>query len=499
MAITIDLQPQEITPAYNSIFFVLSSNNYSQPGFNYLIQYTDNDSGYTVPLRCKPYNLDGSGRFELTKMVSNFVSYYKQNTTPVNSGFYRPLNIWSEYSINFKEEYQTSWGYFDYEFYGNTASIYNGYTQFRNNMTQSHTFVVGDVINTIQSDGGLLKPILNGIHTVVEVPDQYRIIIDLIFITQVGSGATIGGTCSYSDGRKTIFSGSTFSYVGYNASFEDLPFQSYNYLDYKYSTSSTSDFITSYPKTGMRVVPTQDFTFHIMNDYYNMSSGGDYLWIETSDNNFYRRNVITNMATTATYPFVGLGVGPNNISATGASGSVLPIIKTTTEWYDVYIKNSLNTTTMGPYRFYINNNCNIEDYEILFLDKMGAWSSFYFPLRSVESIEVTKKDFERLPTKWTKTISLLQATNLNIDNQKEIYHSEYIKKVKLRTAYMNDSESLFFKELITSGQHYIKKSNGVYVACIIDNKDFEIKRIKNISLIRYEIDVTYSKIETVNI
>lgn len=69
--------------------------------------------------------------------------------------------------------------------------------------TSPHTYAVGDQISVSQTDGGVIKPMLQGLFTVVAVPDAYSVVIDIAFVN-VGTGAAMGGTIKYADNRKTI-------------------------------------------------------------------------------------------------------------------------------------------------------------------------------------------------------------------------------------------------------------------------------------------------------
>jgi hypothetical protein len=123
----------------------------------------------------------------------------------------------------FKSSTKSSWVYGDYQF--NTSSgPYNAFikltsTGFGNAL---HSFKVGDYIKVSQSDGGALKPLLQGNFKVVEIINTRTIVIDMPF-SYIGSGVAVGGTCFPLDGLLPVSETSTWS-------FEGSKFRAYPYL-----------------------------------------------------------------------------------------------------------------------------------------------------------------------------------------------------------------------------------------------------------------------------
>ena len=124
----------------------------------------------------------------------------------------------------FNSSTQRTWRYSDYQFH--TGTNFNAYTKlttvgFTN--LQHPGYQVGDWININQTDGGALKPMLQGQFKIVEVPDTRTIVINIPF-SQVGSGAVIGGTVYPLDGLLPVESDTD------TWQFEGVRYKAYPYL-----------------------------------------------------------------------------------------------------------------------------------------------------------------------------------------------------------------------------------------------------------------------------
>ena len=77
MALTVNFQPQPVTPAYNEQLLVLTSTNSGQSGFEYIVQIRPVKSDYSgldnpINLRKSP-DPNGYGVFDLSKITADFV------------------------------------------------------------------------------------------------------------------------------------------------------------------------------------------------------------------------------------------------------------------------------------------------------------------------------------------------------------------------------------------------------------------------------------------
>jgi hypothetical protein len=172
-----------------------------------------------------------------------------------------------------------------------------------------------------------------------------------------------------------------------------------------------------------------------------------------------------------------------------------PLVKPTTKYYDVFfIAGAPAVQRSKTYRIWIDRRCKIEDYEIIFKDRLGSWGSFAFQLRAYERGEVTNETYNRdvsgiiLGNKWTYT---------NVARGAVVINPQEMRTLELNTNYMNEDMAAYFNELISSPQTFIK-IGGVYYACTIQDKAFDVSKQKNSNLIRKTITVKLANQNPIN-
>lgn len=103
MAITIETEPNDISPVYSDVAYVVSSNNYTQSNFKF-IAVVKNAAGTTIAKLKAPifYGTTNYGVFNLSRILQNYVTYdFTQGLTTPS----RCLNSYVAYSVEFGEEY----------------------------------------------------------------------------------------------------------------------------------------------------------------------------------------------------------------------------------------------------------------------------------------------------------------------------------------------------------------------------------------------------------
>jgi len=156
-------------------------------------------------------------------------------------------------------------------------------------------------------------------------------------------------------------------------------------------------------------------------------------------------------------------------------------------------------------RIYINRNCPINQTQILFMDRLGSWSSYAFPLRTLESGNVEKRQFRKEAGDISLPFSKWQYNSY--DKGLSSFHIQHYKEFTLNTDFMPDCMSVYFEELRTSPYTYIKfdadirqdfEPNTWYAVEILD-RQWTTTRSKNKKLIRYTIRVRTSIDNPINI
>lgn len=97
MALTIHIEPQELTPAYKSQIFTALSDQIAQPGFKYMVTVTvngDTANTYTKEIFQRP---DGWLVFDAMEWVKNYIEHYFE-FDGINLGY--PINIATNKSVS---------------------------------------------------------------------------------------------------------------------------------------------------------------------------------------------------------------------------------------------------------------------------------------------------------------------------------------------------------------------------------------------------------------
>jgi len=152
--------------------------------------------------------------------------------------------------------------------------------------------------------------------------------------------------------------------------------------------------------------------------------------------------------------------------------------------------------TSEKIRIYINNNCAINDIQILFMDRSGSWSSFGFTLRYKKSGTINKDTYR-------KEIGYLDSGKFTYDSYDKgltNYNIDVTETYTLNTDWMNDSMSVYFTELLSSPETYIKFGDSeLWLSCNILEGSYKEDRSKDKILIKKTIDVKLSNDIPINI
>lgn len=103
MAITINTEPNDISPVYSDISYVVTSTNYAQSNFKF-IAVVKNASGTILAKLKAPifYGTTDKGVFNISRILQNYVTYdFTQNLGTLT----KCLNSYIGYSVEFGEEY----------------------------------------------------------------------------------------------------------------------------------------------------------------------------------------------------------------------------------------------------------------------------------------------------------------------------------------------------------------------------------------------------------
>jgi hypothetical protein len=497
MALTLIARPQDITPAYNPIKWILDSNIKNYEGFRYVFKVKDGSSNIIAEYKLLPTYGTGYGEQDLSKLLSNYVTF-DLDTTSTN--FYPATNSYYTYRLETGEEYTTFVNY--------TNTLVNSSGNVRINVTNS--FVAGDQINIQQDDNGAANPYLEGLFTVLSATGSYIVVNSLWSLV---TNSSINGTITYADNRKTFVSGTLYQAIVFNGVFRWLDFPTYNYTDFSL-TASTKRLLTNQPTTFYSTLG-QDIYLNALNP----TGTPDYLIFRNSNGETYYKSI------TGTSTINQIAVGANNYGVlTPLGASTLPMIKTDTTSYNFYYSNDLLTLAplSAPYRVILDTRVQISEYHCLFLDRLGSFSSFAFQLKNYERGEVTRDEYNKDVTGFVDTsLSPDQWSYSTLEDGFKTFNINVRKTIELNTNWMTEEMNRYFEELITSPQVYLKLASytnteswlypedesgcplripesTLYQPVIVTNTGYEIYQQRNKNLIKHSIVVRLANQDNVN-
>lgn len=465
---TLIAEPQDFTPAYNPCKFIYNSTNKNNEGFRYIFDvYEQGTANKIAEYRVLPTYGTGYGEVDLSKLLGAKVgpdfqpTNYSESDTP---------NTRYNYDVKVGEEYIVTFNY--------TANLVNNAGNVKITPTVAHTFLVGDQVVV---DAGT-NTLISGLWTVIAVTGTTDFTINASWSNVVD--ATENGTVKYADNRKTIIRDidTTLDKWVFNGALPWVSFPNYALTDYRLD-NTTALFLTSMSYRKMTITPNQEIWFN----GFNNSVTGRVVFNNSNGDSFYYDVTNTEITTQ-------LCVASPNLNLTIISGT-LPLIKSDTTFYEFYFTDGTAPPDSETYTFDIDQRCAINDYYLVFLDRMGSWGSFAFQLRTYETGTSTKQSFNKVVegyvngTEWTYTSDERGMTT---------YSSTVEKNLQLNSNWMNEQMAIYFQELITSPVVYLW-DGGQYVACVVQETAFEVERQKNKNLIKKTVNVKLANQDKVNI
>ena len=149
----------------------------------------------------------------------------------------------------------------------------------------------------------------------------------------------------------------------------------------------------------------------------------------------------------------------------------------------------------------------MEQYHIVFLDRLGSYSSFAFQLKSYERGDVSREVFNRKvegfvngSDHWTYNTEDFGFNQLNVNA---------VKSLDLNSDWMTQDMAQYFEEVMTSPQTFIKKVSYIcgdtlqvvestYQPVILNTNSYEVYKQRNKNLIRQNINVRFANQDNIN-
>lgn len=494
MAISIIAEPQDFTPAYNECKFIIDSTNVNNEGFRYIFDiYEGGTATKIAEYRVLP-KPNGDGEQDLSKLLSTQVSY---DFNPTNTLFYEADNSFYKYDVFFGEEYLTTTSY--------TSSLTNSSGSVQVNV--SNSFVVGDQVNIAQADGGVANPTLEGLHTVIGQGVGY-FVVDALWSDV--SDATINGDVTYADNRKTITRdiNSTQDKFVFNGSVKWIDFPYYDNTDYVLDNTSGL-FVTNQPQS-FHCTLGQDIWLNVRDNGINLN---ERIYFENSNGDVFYKSIV------GSEYLKGVAIGCNNFGSLTLSSGTAGLIKGDTEYYDVYYADGVFFTRKSvKYRIIIDRRILISENHIVFLDRMGSLSSFAFQLKNYERGNITRDSYNRDVAGY---VNSNEWTYKTYEQGFVNYNTQVTKDFDLNTNWMTENEGIYFQELLTSPQTWVKNvtyritedllnrydetgciiripESTEYISCNVTTNNFEVFKQRNKNLIKQSISIRLSNNDIIN-
>ena len=478
MAITIISTNQDILSAgYNPLRYYIDSDKKNEKAFRYIVEvFAAGTATKLFEKKYAPRPSDGYAEIDISRDVQNFLSAH----TPFpNSDYQNATEHYLKYDIKFGEEYIVAWNFDDYIF----NSGLTGFNQTPN--VTVHPFVIGDQVrvelNTTYND---FRDALNGLFTITSVPDNYTVVTQLPWI---GSGGATPGKIYYADNRKSRFLNLTSqtNKTTANIAISLIQMNSFTGAQFVLDDLVQGLFLTNMPRT-VSQNDSQDNWLAFWNNYVS----------QTLRLNFqndlgdigYREINCTNVQ-----GIIQVASGLANMGTLTALAGTLPIVKDDATIVTVYLTNTSDDKVSETITYQIDRRCNISDYEIVFMDRLGTFANFAMQLRAYEKGNVNRLTYNK---QFGNEVAGLVVFN-TYESGTTTYHVDDTREISLNTNYMTDAESVYFDELLTSGYTYLKVKDE-YFACQVQETAYETQRAINKPLIRKSVTVRYAVQNPIN-
>jgi hypothetical protein len=473
MAVTnISTGLSSFNPTYNPLVYMFNSNNTNQTGFRYVVDvYSGTSSTKIYEGRVAPRPTDGWGYIDVSKIVADYITWDVDLTSSTNI---HANDSYFNYTVKIGEEYMVEWPFVDTFFVSGGRVLVTG--------TTTNSFLTNDQVIITQNNPALI-PSLEGLQTVYSAVTSQSFIVDVGFL----STSANTGTVKYANGSKTIYRDllTYSSQTAFNTAFKTNEWINYDSNDYLLSGASTTRKILTNIPNNFYCTPTQDL---FVNVAFRYGSDATQIRFQNDQGDLFFKtggtiNTINQYA-----------VGPNNIGTLTLVSGTTTLVKSDTKYYDFWLHNSGGNQMCEKVRVYIDRKCGIEDYEILFLDRKGSFSSFSFPLRSERTLTGNRTSYNQqigglVSGKWNYSNSDAGEITTNISVSEDI---------RLRTGYLTSEMSTYFSELVFSPVTFVK-IDGEYYSCVVETKSYKPQSPRLKKLNTQEITIKLAQENPTNI
>jgi len=147
--------------------------------------------------------------------------------------------------------------------------------------------------------------------------------------------------------------------------------------------------------------------------------------------------------------------------------------------------------------FILDCSCNYKytNYPLSFMDRMGSYVSFNFSLNNRQKVDIKREHFNRFV--GGLSVGSPNGYNYLLSKSGDRTYSVLLdEKWELNTDWLTEAESLYFEELMTSPNVFLKY-NDDYHAVNITDSSYERIRKNNKKMIQYTVNIAFANNNTV--
>lgn len=481
MSITLKVEPQRFQPVYNEIICVLSSDKSGEPSFQFVVDI--NIDGVYSSRKEQSTNLEGYGIIDIHKNIEPFVTFnLDYDGTDAPDGLWSQiLSSYTKYDVTLYEQYVGPLS-------ATSVSSFAGKANF--NFGQEHGLVVGDRVTI----SGSSEATYNVSTIVVSTLNAFVFESDITYVSNSPGAFTRndGGTTLFDS--SVVFTGDKFaqntsmSWYDY-ATFDDADFRMISSLPYANILSAIPD------KTVLENYDVKIDDRMWANLYNNTSTQFARKLYVVTNNGSYKLENNTYTASTDSTAFLQVGIGPWNIE--NYSGTVdivsgsLPMIDSTTEWYEVKVLGYSDSILTKNYKFNLNHDCsNFDNYKFIYMDIYGGFNSINFELASKKKTNVKRKTYKKNYGTYNSTTN---SWGYDVsDRGTKHLDSDITKITEVSTNWINENTVSRIEDLILSPEVY-HLDGSILRAVNITTNNIPIKTRKTDGLIQYSVNFEYAQ------
>lgn len=529
MALQIVNNLDRFSPVYNPMYIYLDSTNKDKDGFKYIVDlYRVTAGGFETKIirrRINPRALDGLCEINVNRILSEFVTYDE----PLTQGSKIPINSFIRYKVKAYEEFAINWDFSSVSDGGNGTTVLNSTVAptgivtgtvirvIMNFSTPGITALSNNLVATVSGTTIIINVPFSDFNDYITTNGQSSGSVSLAFslntVIDPETEVTIQEERGTDDGVITLpytaFNGAVpNSFFTNRAGVTDFPTLNY-YRSERFRLRTTTE-----GQTRPQAVSTMPFSFRVregqrmrLNWFNDYRAEQEYLYMTRfGADGITPLEVRRISSATILFPMIANSVGSdialNSAFVSGTdSGANGVNFFNQAQFYNFYRANTLGQITSQVYFMEIDRTPTCyEEYEIIFLDRLGSIGSFMTVNKSISTINLTKEESGNLYGNLLtpRAGSAYYATD-ELSSSTTPFNMNQTENIKLSIDWLTDSESNYFQELISSPFVAIKKVGDVYFRAVtVKNSSFERKRILNNENNSYELDLDIKNNEIIN-